>query len=350
MDELFLKLGLNRVCSPTGGKVIPQTATKLDNTPKLYNEFETLLDVHFLHLDSTSMRQIRTQCNNNVSQMKKIILDIIQTRGKMHNPVTHSGGVLLGVVDQVGKKRSDVQKGDFVIPFASMSCLPLHVSEIVDINEDVVEVKGKAIINHSCLLVKIPKDFDKEVALSAIDISAVVVQIERNVQKIKKEDFTAVILGCGKSGITSICTLKKEAPKCRILAIDINEKFLNIAKGFLREGDVVEKADAQNITQVLQFVRKHTNSMGAELVLNCTNVQNVEASAVLSACKRGIVIFFSMATQFDKAALAAESVGLDVELVIGAGVSTSEVTDKMFELLRQDKKLLKYFENLSKVR
>jgi hypothetical protein len=37
------------------------------------------------------MKQIRKECNNDETKIKNMILDIVNKRGKMHNPVTNSG-------------------------------------------------------------------------------------------------------------------------------------------------------------------------------------------------------------------------------------------------------------------
>jgi L-erythro-3,5-diaminohexanoate dehydrogenase len=82
----FTGYGFHRVISPSG--VMPQAADKLDNTPKILALDEVLIDVEFLNLDSTSMKQIKESSVD----VRKRILEIVSQRGKMHNPVTKSGG------------------------------------------------------------------------------------------------------------------------------------------------------------------------------------------------------------------------------------------------------------------
>ena len=66
----------------------------------------------------------------------------------MHNPVTNSGGVLLGRVAQIGtalkSKYPSLRLGTEIIPLSSLSCLPLLLSSIGKIDGDQVEVVGKA--------------------------------------------------------------------------------------------------------------------------------------------------------------------------------------------------------------
>src|ERR1035437_900059 len=98
--------GSHRVIEPK--KSLPQSALRLDNRPKILNPHELLLDVDFLMLDATSMREIRDFCSSYPDLMTAKILEIIQERGKMHNPVTNSGGVLVGRIREIGKQFFEV--------------------------------------------------------------------------------------------------------------------------------------------------------------------------------------------------------------------------------------------------
>lgn len=59
--------------------------------------------------------------------------------------------------------------------------------------------------------------------------------------------------------------------------------------------------------------------MYADLVINCVNMPGTEMASILAARPRGTVYFFSMATSFQAAALGAESVGQDIDLLMGNG-------------------------------
>jgi L-erythro-3,5-diaminohexanoate dehydrogenase len=93
--DISRNLGVHRVIEPAGS--LPQAAWKLDNTP-ITQSSETLVDVHALHIDSASFTQIAHLCDRDPERMKEHIMDIVRRRGKMHNPVTGSGGVLIGTV------------------------------------------------------------------------------------------------------------------------------------------------------------------------------------------------------------------------------------------------------------
>ena len=85
--------GTHRVISPKG--VLPQPADVVDNTMEIYNN-EVLIDVHTLNIDSASFTEISNRANGDVEEIKRIILEIVNTTGKHKNPWTGSGGMLIG--------------------------------------------------------------------------------------------------------------------------------------------------------------------------------------------------------------------------------------------------------------
>ena len=119
-------MGLHRVRAalrpdePVGsGQVVrlPQGAWSLDNTiPSrdggVLDDTETVLNVTHLELDSTSMKQIRAAVVSDGGRgaepphvaIGREIMRIVGERGKMHNPVTNSGGVLVGAVARMSAR------------------------------------------------------------------------------------------------------------------------------------------------------------------------------------------------------------------------------------------------------
>ena len=87
--------GTHRVISPKG--VLPQPADVVDNTMEIYNN-EVLIDVHTLNIDSASFTEISNRANGDVEEIKRIILEIVNTTGKHKNPWTGSGGMLISMV------------------------------------------------------------------------------------------------------------------------------------------------------------------------------------------------------------------------------------------------------------
>src|SRR6516165_6540293 len=96
-------LGLHRVIEPAGA--LPQAAWRVDPSPGLWPD-EVRVDR--LNLDAASFRQLSESVQENAADgghaaaMRAAVLGIVAERGKMQNPVTGSGGMLTGVVAEVG--------------------------------------------------------------------------------------------------------------------------------------------------------------------------------------------------------------------------------------------------------
>ena len=58
--------------------------------------------VERLNLDAASFRQLSDKHGGDGDAVRAEVLEIVRTRGKMHNPVTGSGGMLVGTVEEVG--------------------------------------------------------------------------------------------------------------------------------------------------------------------------------------------------------------------------------------------------------
>ena len=118
------KYGAHRVIEPKG--LLPQAAQKIDNTMEIYDN-EILIDVSALNIDSASFHQLWAASEQDEATLREMILDIVAKRGKMQNPITGSGGMLMGTVEKIGaalKNRKDIQEGDRVASLVSLSLTP----------------------------------------------------------------------------------------------------------------------------------------------------------------------------------------------------------------------------------
>ena len=76
----------------------------------------------------------------------------------------------------------------------------------------------------------------------------------------------------------------------------------------------------------------------ADLTVSCVDVPDVEPGAILVTKPDGKVLFFSMATQFSAACLAAEGFGRPVGLEIGNGFVAGHA-DETLALVRRHRQL-----------
>src|SRR6266852_1120464 len=164
--------GLHRVVHQEG--VLPQQAERLDPSLPL-RETELLIDVDSLNIDAASWAQIWRQASADVREVSKIIAAIVRTRGKMHNPATGSGGMLIGRVGQIGARHpasSRLRPGDRIATLVSLTLTPLFLEEIkaIDPLTERVDVRGYAILFASGQYAKLSGDLPDPVALAVLDV------------------------------------------------------------------------------------------------------------------------------------------------------------------------------------
>tara|TARA_R110001583_G_scaffold142294_1_gene294583 strand:- start:32618 stop:33658 length:1041 start_codon:yes stop_codon:yes gene_type:complete len=339
------KYGTHRVIEPQG--VLPQPATKVDNNVAEIYDNEILVDVDILNIDSASFTQIKEQAGGDVEKIKEIILDIVETQGKMKNPVTGSGGMFIGTVLQIGDAivgKKDLKVGDKIASLVSLSLTPLKIEEIIEVkvNIDQVIVKAKAILFETGLYSKLPTDMPDALALAVLDVCGAPAQTARLV----KSGDTVVIIGAsGKSGILCCYEAKRRAGvNGKVIGVDYSDKGLDA----LRKLDICDEViqlDATNAIGCYDAISKVTNDEMADVVINNVNIQNTEMGSILMCKDRGVVYFFSMATSFPKAALGAEGVGKDIDMIVGNGYALdhAEIT---LNILREDKGIRDLYEGL----
>jgi len=325
------KYGTHRVIEPQG--VLPQPALKINNDMNIYSN-EILIDVMALNVDSASFTQIEEEAGHDVEKIKVKIKEIVGEKGKMQNPVTGSGGMLIGTIEKIGDDligKTDLKVGDKIATLVSLSLTPLRIDEIVDVKPDIdrVEIKGKAILFESGIYAVLPNDMPETLALAALDVAGAPAQVA----KLARPCQSVVILGsAGKSGM--LCAyeaVKRVGPTGTVIGLVRNEKEAAL---LARVSDKIKIviADATKPIEVLNAVLAANDGKEVDIAINCVNVQNTEMSTILPVKDLGIAYFFSMATSFTKAALGAEGVGKDVTMIVGNGYTKDHAAITLEEL------------------
>ncbi len=326
------KYGIHRVIEPKG--VLPQPANKIDNNMDVIYDNEILIDVQTLNIDSASFTQIKEQAGGDKEKIAEIMLDIVAKQGKHRNPVTGSGGMLLGTVEKIGdalKGKIDLKEGDKIATLVSLSLTPLRIDKIKDIRSDIdqVDIDGKAILFESGIYAKIPSDLPENLALSALDVAGAPAQVAKLV---KPGDTVLIIGAAGKSGMLCCYEAKKRVGVTgKVIGLcycaESAEKLVSL--GFC---DHLIIGDATQPVSILEKMEELTKGEMADITINNVNVPDTEMTSILCTKNTGIVYFFSMATSFTKAALGAEGVGSDVTMIVGNGYTKghAEITLQEF--------------------
>lgn len=334
------RYGTHRVIEPIG--ILPQAAFKIDSTPICYAN-EALIEVNTLNIDSASFHQIKEACHQDVELMKEMILGIVKKQGKMQNPVTKSGGMLIGTVKEVGKDFSgkDLKKGVKLATLVSLSLTPLHIEEIISINitNEQVKIKGQAVLFDSGIYAVIPDDLDEKFVLAALDVAGAPAQV----RKLAKTGDTVFIIGAnGKSGL--LCGLEAKnqvGPQGKVIGLVRKQDQVDQLES-LNIFDSVIVDNATNSIDVYEKLSDLTDGDLADLTINVVNTESTEMTSILCTKELGTVYFFSMATSFTKAALGAEGIGKDITMIIGNGYTKNHAQITL-DILKQNKQLFELF-------
>ena len=335
--------GIHRVLEPAG--TLPQAAWKISNDMEICDN-EILIDVDILNIDAASFTQIKKAAAMDVEKIKQTMLDIVAKRGKHHNPVTGSGGMLVGRVSAIGASLQDrdLKVGDRIATLVSLSLTPLVIDKIkaVHIDRDQVEIEGRAVLFESGIYAKLPADMPDALALAVLDVAGAPAQTARLV---KPGDTVLIIGGGGKSGTLCMYEARKRAGVTgTIIGIGSSAKSCQRIRA-LGWADHVLEVDATNAVAVMDAVAAVTDGKLADVTINCVNIPGTEMASVLATRDYGTVYFFSMATSFTAAALGAEGVGKDVNMIIGNGY-THRHAEISLHLLRESPQLRQLFETI----
>ncbi len=324
--------------------VLPQAAWRLDPHPAIAPD-EVRIRVDRLNLDAASYRQIREAYAGDPDKIRAAVLEIIAARGKMQNPVTNSGGMLTGTVEEAGPDSPlGLKPGQRIATLVSLTLTPLAITDGLaawDGRSEQVPCEGHAILFARSIAAVLPEDLPVPLALAVMDVCGAPALTSRLV----KEGAVVVIIGAaGKSGSLSAAAAR-QAGAAKIIGVVPNEAEAALLRDLTTAqdggpasapGDVWSSRRPTHIPQpesplldeiviadardpVGLGVRVGVAGGPADLTVVCVDVPGCEGGAILSTKQGGTVIFFSMATSFAAAALGAEGMAADVTMLVGNG-------------------------------
>ncbi|HEU4676442.1 MAG TPA: hypothetical protein VFS29_10660, partial [Motilibacteraceae bacterium] len=201
-------VGLHRVLEPAGA--LPQAAARLDDRPELWPD-EVRVRVERLNLDAASFRQLSDKHGGDGAAVRDEVLSIVRERGKMQNPVTGSGGMLVGVVEEVGPDSPlGLSVGDRVATLVSLTLTPLRITDGLaewDGRSEQVPAQGHAILFGRSIAAVIPDDLPAELSMAVMDVCgapALTARVVRSYVERGQAPVVAVVGGAGKSGSLSL--------------------------------------------------------------------------------------------------------------------------------------------------
>lgn len=345
-------LGLHRVIDPPG--VLPQAARRLDTDPRIWPD-EVLVRVERLNLDAASFRQLHEAHGGDPAVLRAAVLAIVAERGKMQNPVTGSGGMLTGVVAEVGPDSPlGLRPGERIATLVSLSLTPLVITDGLaswDGTSEQVPCEGHAILFGRSIAAVLPEDLPVPLSLAVMDVCGAPALTHRVVsqaaQAIGDAEFgrrpgagkgpvVAILGAAGKSGSLSAAAAR-QAGASLVIGVVPNggeASALQAARGADGTGGLADEVVIADATDPIGVSEAVTRVGGpADVTVVCVDVPGCEGGAILATAQGGTVIFFSMATSFTAAALGAEGVAADVTMLVGNGYTPGHAR-LAFELIR----------------
>ena len=314
--------GTSRVLEPKF--VVPTSAWRLDNSRSIRPD-EVRVSIRKIHLEGTSFKQICTESSNNPDKIRQTIIDIVIRRGKLHNPVTDTGGLLYGVVEAIGEdyaNKANLTIGSHVICNASITSFPMHLENIGEIDWvfNQVEATGYAIMHSDISMIKVDEDTPVRELLFALDESGTLFKLS----KLLSDQRRFLIVGNNiLSNILYGYVIRRElGDGCEITCV------LDKRTGLTVTGDGVEKLISQVFDQVqlLDILRpieciKQLGESSYDLSVNCAEIPGAETVNILATRENGTVLFANLINNLNIALYITEAISKSLEVIGADGYS-----------------------------
>ena len=313
---MTIQYGIQRVLEPQ--HVLPTSAWKLDNSRNIYPN-ELKVSIKRIHLEGTGFKQICTESNDDEKKIKQSIVDVVIRRGKLHNPVTDTGGLVMGIIEEIGAEYANHQGfevGDMVICNASAASFPMHIENIslIDRAYNQVEAKGYVIVHNEIPVVKAPKGISNEMLMFAFDQSGTLYRLKTLLEG--KNKFLIV----GNSMLTNLLygyVIRRElGQECEITCLLDKKSNTKIAgKGI--DNLIQNVFDEVNYLDILRPVECMAK-LGAEsyydLSVNCAEIPGAETINILATKPKGTVLFANLINNLNIALYITESISKPLDI------------------------------------
>ena len=335
--------GLKRVAEPQ--YVLPTSAWKLDNSRNIYPN-ELRISVRRIHLEGTSFKQICTESNYNEEKIKQKIIDIIIRRGKLHNPVTDTGGLAFGTVEEIGEEFYNPQNlkvGDTIICNASLASVPIQIENILAIDHvfNQIDASGYAILHDHVPIIKIEEDMPVNLLLYTLDESGTLYRLSQLAEGQSK------FLIVGNNMITNLIfgyvIRRQVGAKGEIVCL------LDKKTGMQVMGDGIDQLIAHvfnevhflNILKPIHAVERLKLNQQFDLSVNCAEIPGAENINILATKAGGTVLFANLINNLKISLYITESISKPLNVENAEGYLEDYETFDI-ALVRE---LADYFEN-----
>ena len=327
--------GTNRVLEPKF--VIPTSAWRLDNSRNVRPD-ELRVSADIIHLEGTSFKQICTEANNDPAEIRREIVDTVIRRGKLHNPVTDTGGVLYGTVEAMGdeyENRAGLKIGDKIIINASLTSFPMYLENIGEIDWvfNQVKAKGYAIVHSDIPVIKVYGEVPVRQMLFALDESGTLYKLSTLIEG--KNRFLIV----GNNLLSNILygyVIRRElGDRCEITCVLDKRTGIDVTgKGIERlMPRVFDQIQILDILRPVECIRQLGESY-FDLSVNCAEIPGAETINILATREKGTVLFANLINNLNIALYITESISKELA-VLGAEGYTGNYARFDMEVIKE---------------
>ena len=302
--------------------VVPTSAWRLDNSRNIRTD-EMRVSVERIHLEGTSFSQICSEASNNPDKIRQNIIDIVIRRGKLHNPVTDTGGVLYGRVEAMGDEyvnSAGLKIGDRVICNASITSFPMHIENIGEIDwaYNQIEVKGYAILHSDIPMIKVDDSVPVKQMLFALDESGTLYKLSTILEG--KTRFLIVGNNLLSNIIYGYVIRRALGSECEITCV------LDKRTGLGVRGDGVDRLVKRVFDQVhmldilrpVECIRQLGESV-YDLSVNCAEIPGAETVNIMATKDHGTVLFANLINNLNIALYITESISKSLDILGAEG-------------------------------
>lgn len=313
--------GINRVLEPQ--YVLPTSAWRLDNSRKL-NPEEIRVRVNRIHIEGTSFKQICLESNYNEQKIKQMILDIVIRRGKLHNPVTDTGGLFSGVVEEIGKNFKNpkgFRPGDEVVCNASLASVPMYIEKIISIDRAFgqIDVEGYAILYDEIPLVSKPSEVPTKMLLYTLNESGTLYKI--STEAVGKKRFLIVGNNLLSNLLFGYAVRRVARDDAEIVCL------LDKKTDYVLKGESIDELTNMVFTEVhyvdilkpLECLKKIKSESYFDLSVNCADIPGAETINILATKSGGTVVFANLINNYNIALYITESISKQLDIKCADG-------------------------------
>ena len=328
--------GLERSLTPRW--TLAPSAWELDNSREL-KAGEIRIALERVHVEGTSFRQICQEAGNDEERIKEKINDIVIRRGKLHNPITDTGGLLCGVIEEIDRSYENTRgfkPGDRVICNASLAGLPMYIDRITNIDKvySQFDAEGYAISLPSMPVIKRPDDIPVDLMLFAFNESGTIYTVSNDARDKKR---IAVLANNNLMAMVYGYTIRKAAgPDAEVYCIFDRNTPVSAEGPKIEEFKKKVFTDVHyvNVMRPVECLKQFADKPSVDMMVNCADIPGAETISVMATRSGGTVIFANFISNYNIALYVTEATSKDLNIKCADGY-LDRYAEFDFEIVRE---------------